>query len=123
MGRRTETGRASEKRGRIAEWLAVLLLAAKGYRILGRRVRTRAGEIDLIAKSLGGIVCFVEVKARTSEGLAAEAVGQRQRGRIVRAAQLYMAGKRGAIRFDMITVLPGHFPRHLKDAWRADDIN
>lgn len=123
MGKRAETGRASEKRGRIAEWLAVLLLIAKGYRILGRRVRTRAGEIDLIAKSLGGIVCFVEVKARPGATLAAEAVSQRQRGRIVRAADLYMAGKRGAVRFDMITVLPGRLPSHLKDAWRADDIN
>jgi putative endonuclease len=123
MRRRSETGKASEKRGRTAEWKAAILLACKGYRILGRRVKTKSGEIDLIAKSLSGIVCFVEVKARPDETLAAEAVGARQRGRIVRAAAAYLAGKPAQARFDIITVLPGKLPRHQKDAWRPDDIN
>ena len=37
------------RRGRISEALAAAVLVAKGYRILGRRVKTRAGEIDIIA--------------------------------------------------------------------------
>jgi putative endonuclease len=37
------------KRGRISEALAAALLIAKGYRILGRRVKTHAGEIAIIA--------------------------------------------------------------------------
>ena len=122
MGNRATTGRSSEKRGRRSEFFAAALLVCKGYRILGRRVKTRAGEIDLIAKSPSGIVCFIEVKARPDEGLAAEAVLARQRGRIVRAAGLYLGGRPAETRFDVITVIPGRLPRHLKDTWRLDDV-
>ena len=113
---------AAEKRGRRSENFVALLLRLKGYRILGRRVRTHAGEIDLVAKSPGGVICFVEVKARKSDGAAAESLGPRQRQRIARAAELYLAarpklGKKG-IRFDVFTVAPGSLPRHVRDAWR-----
>jgi putative endonuclease len=114
--------KAAEKRGRRGELLASLLLLCKGYRILGRRVKTRAGEIDLVAKNLWGVVCFIEVKARPDETLATEAIGQRQRGRIVRAAELYLAGRPVEARFDVITVCPGRLPRHRRDAWRPDDV-
>jgi putative endonuclease len=112
----------AERRGRRGEMLAALLLRCKGYRILGRRVKTRAGEIDLVAQSPSGIVCFVEVKARPDQGLAAEAVSLRQRARIVRAAELFLAGRPETVRFDVITVVPGRFPSHLRDAWRADAL-
>ena len=119
-----ETRKLAERRGRRSEALAALLLRCKGYRILGQRVRTRAGEIDLVAKSPAGIVCFVEVKARPDDGLAAEAIGLRQRARIVRAAELFLAGRSGAkgVRFDVVTVVPGRLPRHLRDAWGADGL-
>jgi putative endonuclease len=113
---------AAEKRGRRGETLAALLLVCKGYRILGRRVKTRAGEIDLIAKSPSGVVCFIEVKSRPDEGLATDSIGPRQRGRIVRAAELYLAGKSSPARFDVISVVPKRLPRHFKDAWRPDDL-
>jgi putative endonuclease len=122
MNDRTKTRKAAEKRGRRGELFAALLLVCKGYRILGRRVKMRVGEIDLIAKAPSGIICFIEVKARPDEGLAVEAVGLRQRGRIVRAAKAYLANRPAAARFDVITVIPGRFPRHLKDAWRPDDV-
>ncbi|HUO99023.1 MAG TPA: YraN family protein [Rhizomicrobium sp.] len=122
MNDRLLARKAAEKRGRSGELLAALLLVLKGYRILGRRVKTRAGEIDLIAKSPRGVVCFVEVKARPDEGLATEAIGLRQRARIVRAAGLYLAGRPAPARFDVVTVVPGRWPRHLKDAWRPDDL-
>ena len=114
--------KAAEKRGRRGELFAAALLVCKGYRILGWRVKTKAGEIDLIAKSPSGIICFIEVKARPDEGLAAEAVMARQRSRIVRAAGLYLGGRPAETRFDVITVIPGRLPRHLKDAWRLDDV-
>ena len=114
--------KAAEKRGRRGEFFAAALLVCKGYRILGRRVKTKAGEIDLIAKSLSGVVCFVEVKARPDEGLATEAIGLRQRGRIARAAELFLAGRAMPARFDVITVVPGRLPRHRKDAWRPDGL-
>jgi putative endonuclease len=110
----------AEKRGRSSETLAALLLALKGYRILGRRVRTKAGEIDLVARSPRGILCFVEVKARADALDAAASVGPRQQARIARAADIYVArrpalAERG-VRFDIVTVAP--LPRHLRDAWR-----
>jgi putative endonuclease len=116
---------AAEKRGRRSETWAALLLRLKGYRILGRRVRTRAGEIDLIARTPFGLLCFIEVKARPDEGLAIDSVGQRQRARIARAAEVYVAGKpelaRKGMRFDIVTVSPRRFPRHFRDAWRPGD--
>jgi len=116
---------AAEKRGRRSETLAALLLRLKGYRILGQRVRTHAGEIDLIARAPSGLVCFIEVKARADGAAAADALGQRQQGRIARAAALYLANRpelaRKGARFDVVTVSPRSFPRHLRDAWRPGD--
>jgi putative endonuclease len=114
--------RAAERRGRRGEVWATLLLLLKGYRILGRRVRTHLGEIDLIARSPRGVICFVEVKVRDGFAEAVEAVLPRQQGRIARAAEHYLAQRPNlalkAVRFDTITVVPGEFPRHLRDAWR-----
>ena len=56
---------ARYRRGRLSEWLAAAALLAKGYRILGRRVRTPYGEIDLIAVR-GRRLAFVEVKRRAT---------------------------------------------------------
>jgi putative endonuclease len=116
---------AAEKRGRRSETLAALLLRLKFYRILGRRVRTKLGEIDMIARAPSGVVCFIEVKARAHGAEAADALGPRQQARIARAAQLYLAGRPGlapkGMRFDVVSVVPGRLPRHLRDAWRAGD--
>ena len=116
----THSRRSAESRGRSSESLAAILLQLKLYRILGRRVRTHAGEIDLVARSPSGILCFIEVKARADDRTAMESVGPRQRACIERAASLYVAGKpdlaRKGIRFDIVTVAP--FPRHIPDAWR-----
>ena len=114
--------RKAQARGHRGETLAAWWLRLKGHRILGRRVKTHAGEIDLVTLCPFGPVCFVEVKARDEARAAAEAVGPEQRTRIARAASLYLASRpalarRGA-RFDIVTV--SGFPRHLPDAWRMD---
>jgi putative endonuclease len=113
---------AAERRGRRGELLASLILLAKGYRILGRRVRTRLGEIDLVARSPGGVICFIEVKARDAFVDAVEALMPRQQARIARAAEHFLAQRPGLrareVRFDTITVTRGRLPRHLRDAWR-----
>ena len=117
---------AAERRGHRSETLAAWALRLKGYRILGRRLKTPLGEIDMVALPVFGPVCFIEVKARGDALAAAQSVGQAQRTRIARAAGLYLAGRpelrtRGA-RFDIIAVAPGRWPRHHADAWRPDDV-
>src|ERR1700733_323187 len=67
----------AERRGHNSESLAALWLRLKGYRILARRLKTRAGEIDLVAAAPFGPVCFIEVKARQKVRTAAESVGPR----------------------------------------------
>jgi len=114
--------RAAEIHGRRAEAFAAALLLCKLYRILGWRVKTRAGELDLVARSPSGMICFVEVKAREREELAAEAIGFGQRARIARAAELYLGARPAlrhkGVRFDAILVTPRRLPRHVRDAWR-----
>jgi putative endonuclease len=116
---------AAEKRGRRSETWAALLLRLKFYRIVARRVRNHAGEIDLIARAPSGLVCVIEVKARADHASAIDSVGQRQRARIARAAELYVAGRPelGAkgLRFDIVTVSPRALPHHIRDAWRPGD--
>ncbi|MEQ8440891.1 MAG: YraN family protein [Alphaproteobacteria bacterium] len=118
-----EERRAADRRGRTAEALAILMLRVKGYRILARRMRTPAGEIDLIAKR-GRVYAFVEVKARPDPQTAGEALGSHQRRRIEQAAAWWI-GRHVSdtdydMRFDLVTLVPGRLPRHLSDAWRPD---
>jgi putative endonuclease len=108
--------------GLSAESRAAAYLIAKGYRILGRRFRTPVGEIDIVARR-GGVLVFVEVKARESFDAAAEAIGPRQRDRIIAAAQAWLAAHpqdaARPMRFDAVLVVPGRLPRHLPAAFDA----
>jgi putative endonuclease len=112
----------AEKSGRQAEFIAALWLNLKCYRILGRRVRTPVGELDIVAMSPQGVLAIIEVKARRSQIEALEAISYRQRERISRAAELYLsrrpALRHSQVRFDAILIVPYRVPRHLKDAWR-----
>ena len=114
--------RAAERRGRFAETAARVLLALKGYRVLGRRVRTPYGEIDLVVRR-GHVLVFVEVKARDEMAKAAEAVSPRQRQRIVRAAAWWLARRPAfgnhLMRFDAVLVAPRRLPRHLAGVFEA----
>lgn len=113
--------RRAERRGRGAEMLAALLLILKGHRILARRARTPAGEIDLIARK-GGTLVFAEVKARAGLDAGTEALAPRQRDRIARAAEAFVRTSPDLAgldwRFDLIAVAGGWRLKHLKDAWR-----
>lgn len=113
---------AAERRGRSSENLAALWLRLKGYRILARRLKTHAGEVDLVAAAPFGPVCFIEVKARADTMAAAESVAPAQRTRIGRAATLYLAARPGlarrGMRFDIVAVAPRALPVHHRDVWR-----
>lgn len=120
--RSANTRRIAEKNGRRAEFMARLWLSLKWYRVLGHRVRTPAGELDIVALSPFGVLAFVEVKARKDASKALEGISHRQRRRIARAAELYLskrpALRHNPVRFDAILILPRRAPRHVKDAWR-----
>lgn len=110
-----QTGLSAESR--CAAWLL-----AKGYRILARRFRSRAGEIDIIARRRG-VTAFVEVKARASLDEAAYAITPIQQRRIVAAAELWLARHpqyaTDELRFDAMLIAPGRLPRHLVAAFDA----
>src|SRR6185436_19604718 len=77
--------------GLFAETLTALLLRLKGQRIVAQRYRTPVGEIDLVAPK-GKRLAFIEVKRRKTKEEAAWTLPPRQRRRIVRAAQYWLAG-------------------------------
>ncbi len=107
--------------GVAAEQSACLALAKDGWEILGRRVRTKAGEIDAIAEK-AGLLAFVEVKARPTLAMAAAALGTKQQMRLMKAAEIVMGehpdwGQAG-VRFDVILVDGQSRVRRVIDAFR-----
>lgn len=122
-GARQVRGATARKLGRRAEVLAALWLMAKGYRILGFRLATPLGEIDLLAQR-GGVLAVVEVKQRATIEDALDAVTPTQRDRLRRAAAHLSAHRAGLralnTRLDLIALSPGRIPRHLPDAWAGD---
>ncbi|MHC8508008.1 MAG: YraN family protein [Rhodospirillales bacterium] len=111
----------AQRLGLWAETKARALLRLKGYRILDSRARTKAGEIDIIARR-GGVLAFIEVKARATREAAAHALDPRQQDRIVRAAGLWRARRPWSagfdVRFDVVWAGRRGLPRHVPDAWR-----
>jgi putative endonuclease len=112
--------RKANKRGRRAEWLAALCLRLKGYRIVERGMRTKSGEIDIIARK-GDLVAIVEVKYRNNINDALNAVDYHSQHRIANAASIWLSAQRDfdnlSLRFDIIAVLPGKWPKHFVGAF------
>lgn len=117
---RTKRQKAHNK-GRQSEKLAAIWLRLKGYRIHELRAKTPLGEVDLIAEKKG-VLCFIEVKARASQRMALNAVTSGASRRIEQAAAYWAArhtdlGSNGW-RYDIIAIVPGKWPCHIRDAWR-----
>ena len=123
MTSRAVRGRDARRSGRRGEVLAAIWLMAKGYRILGFRLKTKVSEIDLLAKR-GDVLAVVEVKRRARLETALEAVGQDQRDRLRRAGVQLAANrptlKSCTVRLDLVALAPGRLPKHLPDAWKGD---
>ena len=119
---RIARGAAARLSGRRSEVWAALWLMAKGYRILGFRLKTPQAEIDLLAKR-GDILAVVEVKSRTTLEAALETVTFDQRDRLRRAGATLAARRPGlqgaAVRLDLMALAPGRLPRHIPDAWKG----
>jgi putative endonuclease len=113
---------AAFRLGLSAESRAAVVLIAKGYRIVARRWKTPFGEIDIVARRRRALV-FVEVKARERADDAAEAVTERNKRRVIAAAELWLAHNpadaQRDIRFDVMLVTPGRIPRHIANAFDA----
>ena len=117
--RRPDERRVAEAAGRRGERLAGWWLRLKGWRILDRRVRTPAGEVDLVARK-GSLVAFVEVKTRATAAELDWAIDERRLARVAAAAELLMpryAGPNDDIRVAVILLAPGSRPRHIENAW------
>jgi len=115
----TSARQRAEAAGRGGERLAGWWLRLKGWSILDRRVRTPAGEVDLIARR-GTLVAFVEVKTRATAAELDFAIDERRLARVAAAAELLMpryAGPGDDIRVDVILLAPGTRPRHIENAW------
>lgn len=119
---RSRRGGLARRSGRRGEVLAALLLMLKGYRVLGFRLASPQGEIDLLAIR-GRTLVVAEVKRRMTLEAALEAVRPDQRTRLRRAASAIAAGRPAlkgvAIRLDLIALAPGRLPRHIADAWKG----
>ena len=115
-------------RGHWSEWMAVIYLTLRGYRILARRYKSPFGEVDIIARR-GRRLAFIEVKGRPTLAEAEWSLTPMQAERIGRAAEHWM-GRRRRYRghemgMDLILIGRGSRPRHLPnafhgswDAWR-----
>jgi len=104
----------------MAEADVALFWEGKGFRVLAQRLRTGAGELDLVVANRDLLV-FVEVKARRSMAAAAEAVSARQQARLLEAASLALAchedWHRPNMRFDVALVCNGRVEQ-IEDAIR-----
>ena len=86
----------SDALGRRGEDVAAKALKRAGYRIIARRLRTRGGEVDLVAVD-GETLVLVEVKASIGTGrresrAPIDRVDHAKRRRLVRAARSFASG-------------------------------
>ena len=120
---RQERGFAAQSRGRAAEGRVERALVRDGWDVLARRLRTPAGEIDLVAQR-DGLAAIIEVKSRPSLSEAAAALQPRQRSRLVAAAEVALAQNPGwgpaGVRFDVLLVDERGRVRRIADAFRAE---
>lgn len=110
--------------GRSGEDAAVQLLEDKGFTIVERNFRCRAGELDVIARN-GRTLVFCEVKTRRTDrwGDPSEAVGWRKQQRLRQLAALWLQAHRPGrveVRFDVVSVIVGDrdvYVTHIPDAF------
>ncbi len=74
------------------ERAAARYLEERGCELLAAQWRCRYGELDLVARSRDGVICFVEVKLRSAGaiGLPREFVDGRKRDRLRKTATAYL---------------------------------
>ena len=107
--------------GKAAEFLARLYLRCKGYHIIAANVitgkGTNAGDIARRRK----LIIFAEVKKRRTIEKAAYAISARQKERIRRGAETFIARHPQyagfQFRFDAVLIRFPFSVRHLENVW------
>ncbi len=110
----------AERKGREAEAQAAQWLMQQGWQVVAERVKTKLGEIDLIARK-PGMVAFIEVKWRKRAADLDTAIDERRLARVAAAVEVvaheYAQGGED-IRIDVLLLAPGTPPRHIANAWQ-----
>ena len=116
-GWRVGLGALSHRQGHRSEWLAAALLMLCGYQILGFRLKTRNGEIDILARR-GRTLAVVEVKRRATLDQARHAITPDQYDRLLSAGRAVLRQRPSLaghlLRIDIVALAPGRFPRHRR---------
>ncbi len=111
------------RRGHVAEWIALVFLLCKGYWPLARRFAAHGGEVDLIMRR-GGVIAFVEVKARREVESAVYAIDRNKRSRFSRAVNAWLMRHPEAcersLRCDAVYIIRGWRPLHIEGAFQLD---
>jgi len=116
--------RKAERQGRRAERVAALWLQATGHRILARRLRMPAMEIDLLVRHRKCVIA-VEVKRRVTRDEALNALARTDWARLALALEQATAlpvvsrmQRPISLRLDAVVTAPGQWPLHKRDVWR-----
>jgi putative endonuclease len=116
-GWRVALGALSHREGHRSEWLAAAWLMCRGYQLLGFRLKTRAGEIDILARR-GRVLAVVEVKRRATTDLALAALSADQYDRLLAAGRAVLRQRPSLaghlLRIDVVALAPGRLPRHRR---------
>jgi putative endonuclease len=109
----------AERSGRIAEAIAALWLMVQGWSILGRRLRTPVGEVDIVARR-GHVLAFIEVKMRTKASDSVLSLDHFRLRRVAAAAEALaprFMRPGDDVRIDAVFIQPRRFPRHVVNVW------
>ena len=125
---------AGISKGAAGEVIAARFLREHGYDIVAVNVRSRLGEVDIIAEN-DTTIAFVEVKTRDEHALAEspkEAVTRDKQEKIKKTAMLYLQHCKTKLqpRFDVIEIVTsaGDSPlaaksiHHLENAFETGDL-
>lgn len=115
--------RKSHRAGLLAENAAAFMLMCKGYRIIARRWKNPACEIDLLVQRRD-VLAIVEVKRRATREEALISLLARQRTQLLQAARFALARwpefGNHTVRFDAMLVGRFGWPQHLPNAWQDE---
>ena len=104
--------------GIISEFIAIIILIFKGYKILHHRYKNKSGEIDIIAKKFNKII-FIEVKARKNKIISTDIIDYKQILRIKNCAEIFLVKNKSYLnyefRYDLIIFNKNFLARHFKN--------